>query len=88
MLRTADALTPGLTAHFAAATLALFVAIYAFIFCFGVYYIVRIVRRGLVIGNVLTVWNGHVIQQTHAPAALPVHARRRDVLKIRSGEVQ
>ncbi|KWA03796.1 cytochrome ubiquinol oxidase subunit I [Burkholderia territorii] len=83
VLRTADALTPGLTAHFAAATLALFVALYAFIFCFGVYYIVRIVRRGLVIGNVLTVWNGHVIQQTHTPAALPVHAPRSDVLKIR-----
>ncbi|MFX8164718.1 cytochrome ubiquinol oxidase subunit I, partial [Acinetobacter baumannii] len=47
VLRTADALTPGLSTNFAAASLAMYVLVYTFIFLFGVYYIVRIVRHGV-----------------------------------------
>jgi cytochrome d ubiquinol oxidase subunit I len=67
VLRTADALTSGLAPHFAATTLVMYVGIYTFIFCFGVYYIARIVRRGIFAGKVLTVWDGHVIPQTFTP---------------------
>lgn len=81
VLRTADALTPGLSAHFAAASLAMYVLVYAFIFCFGVYYIVRIVRRGVFGGNVLAIWNGHVITQTYRPASRRAEAARASASK-------
>ena len=66
VLRTADAMTPGLSAHFAATTLALYVAIYGFIFCFGVYYIVRIVMSGVTNGKVIALWNGNAIFERFA----------------------
>jgi len=69
VLRTADALTPGLSAHFAAATLALYVAVYGFIFCFGIYYIVRIVMGGVTSGKVIALWNGHAIFERFAAEA-------------------
>ncbi|MGM5028284.1 cytochrome ubiquinol oxidase subunit I [Tardiphaga sp. 862_B3_N4_1] len=53
-LRTADAVTPFLTAHAAATTLALFAAVYLFIFSFGTYYIYRLLRAGPV-GRLATV---------------------------------
>jgi len=46
LLRTADALTPFLTASVAATSLILFVGIYVFIFSFGTYYIYRLLRAG------------------------------------------
>jgi len=46
VLRTAKAVTPFLTAHAAATSLVLFVAVYAFIFSFGIYYIYRLLRAG------------------------------------------
>ncbi|WP_456617619.1 MULTISPECIES: cytochrome ubiquinol oxidase subunit I [unclassified Bradyrhizobium] len=46
VLRTADAVTPSLTAAAATASLILFVAVYAFIFSFGTYYIYRLLRAG------------------------------------------
>ncbi|WP_199763377.1 cytochrome ubiquinol oxidase subunit I, partial [Bradyrhizobium guangdongense] len=46
VLRTADAVTPFLTASAATASLILFVAVYAFIFSFGTYYIYRLLRAG------------------------------------------
>ncbi|MDH2347579.1 cytochrome ubiquinol oxidase subunit I [Bradyrhizobium sp. SSUT77] len=46
VLRTADAVTPFLTASAAMASLILFVAVYAFIFSFGTYYIYRLLRAG------------------------------------------
>jgi cytochrome d ubiquinol oxidase subunit I len=45
-LRTADAMTPFLTASAAMTTLILFVLVYAFIFSFGTYYIYRLLRAG------------------------------------------
>ncbi|WP_454625050.1 cytochrome ubiquinol oxidase subunit I [Bradyrhizobium cenepequi] len=45
-LRTADAMTPFLTASAATTTLILFVAVYALIFSFGTYYIYRLLRAG------------------------------------------
>ncbi|MDI4233456.1 cytochrome ubiquinol oxidase subunit I [Bradyrhizobium sp. Arg237L] len=46
VLRTADAMTPFLTASAALTTLILFVLVYAFIFSFGTYYIYRLLRAG------------------------------------------
>jgi cytochrome bd ubiquinol oxidase subunit I len=46
LLRTADAMTPFLTAGAAAATLAIFCTIYAFIFAFGIFYIYQLLRAG------------------------------------------
>ncbi|WP_407178802.1 cytochrome ubiquinol oxidase subunit I [Bradyrhizobium sp. STM 3562] len=46
VLRTADAVTPFLTAPAAMTSLILFGAVYAFIFSFGTYYIYRLLRAG------------------------------------------
>jgi cytochrome bd ubiquinol oxidase subunit I len=46
VLRTADAMTPFLTAREAGVSLAVFCAIYTFIFAFGIYYIYRLLRAG------------------------------------------
>ena len=46
VLRTADALTPFLTAREATISLVIFCAIYAFIFAFGTFYIYRLIRTG------------------------------------------
>jgi cytochrome bd ubiquinol oxidase subunit I len=46
VLRTADSLTPFLTAGTATTSLIVFCAIYAFIFSFGVFYIYRLLRAG------------------------------------------
>jgi cytochrome d ubiquinol oxidase subunit I len=48
LLRTADAMTPFLTAQAAAISLAVFAIVYAFIFSFGIFYIYRLMRTGLV----------------------------------------
>jgi cytochrome d ubiquinol oxidase subunit I len=45
-LRTADAMTPFLTANAAMTSLILFGAVYTFIFSFGTYYIYRLLRAG------------------------------------------
>ncbi len=82
VLRTADAMTPGLSSHFALASLVMYVAVYAFIFCFGVYYIFRIIRTGVFTGKALSVWNGHVIPQTFQPRAQA--ARRTGAIGVRS----
>ena len=46
VLRTADALTPSLTAREATVSLIVFCAVYLFIFAFGVLYIYRLLRTG------------------------------------------
>ena len=46
VLRTADAMTPFLTAPAALVSLVVFCAVYAFIFIFGIFYIYRILRTG------------------------------------------
>src|SRR5271154_1694820 len=52
VLRTADAVTPFLTAQAAAISLVVFCAVYVFIFAFGVLYIYRLLRAGPVGGLV------------------------------------
>jgi len=46
VLRTADAMTPFLTAHEATISLVVFCAVYSFIFLFGTFYIYRLLRTG------------------------------------------
>jgi cytochrome d ubiquinol oxidase subunit I len=46
LLRTADAMTPFLTAPAAMTSLILFGGVYVFIFSFGTYYIYRLLRAG------------------------------------------
>jgi cytochrome bd ubiquinol oxidase subunit I len=46
-LRTADAMTPFLTGGDVLVSLALYVAVYAVVFGAGVYYLIRLVQRGL-----------------------------------------
>jgi cytochrome d ubiquinol oxidase subunit I len=46
VLRTADAMTPFLTARAAMTSLVVFCAVYSFIFAFGTYYIYRLLRAG------------------------------------------
>ena len=46
VLRTADALTPFLTAREATISLVVFCVVYSFIFAFGIYYIYRLLRAG------------------------------------------
>src|SRR6202166_189580 len=46
VLRTADAMTPFLTTRAATISLAIFCAVYAFIFLFGTFYIYRLIRTG------------------------------------------
>src|ERR1700733_1543388 len=46
VLRTADAMTPFLTARQAIISLVIFCAVYAFIFLFGTFYIYRLIRTG------------------------------------------
>jgi cytochrome d ubiquinol oxidase subunit I len=45
-LRTADAMTPFLTTRVATISLAVFCAVYVFIFAFGTFYIYRLLRAG------------------------------------------
>jgi cytochrome bd ubiquinol oxidase subunit I len=80
VLRTADAVTPFLTARTATISLVVFCAIYLFIFAFGSFYIHRLLRAGPL---------GHLAR---APmAALPnrpmsvVEPRTGDVLHIPAG---
>jgi cytochrome bd ubiquinol oxidase subunit I len=46
LLRTADAVTPFLTARTALTSLIVYCAVYTFIFAFGIYYIYRLLRAG------------------------------------------
>jgi cytochrome d ubiquinol oxidase subunit I len=46
VLRTADAVTPFLTTAEATISLAIFCAVYAFVFLFGTFYIYRLIRTG------------------------------------------
>jgi cytochrome bd ubiquinol oxidase subunit I len=48
LLRTADAMTPFLTTRTAAISLVIFALVYTFIFSFGIFYIYRLMRTGLV----------------------------------------
>jgi cytochrome d ubiquinol oxidase subunit I len=81
VLRTADAMTPFLTARAAAISLAVFGAIYTLIFAFGIYYIHRLLRAGPV---------GPLIEPPSAaapkrPMSLAGKALRPDPLHAGSG---
>jgi cytochrome bd ubiquinol oxidase subunit I len=80
LLRTADAVTPFLTARTATITLVMFCAVYALIFSFGILYIYRLLRDGPVGQLVLpplaaipnrpmSVTDGHVTPGTQHAAA-------------------
>lgn len=77
LLRTADALTPFLTARTAAVSLIVFCAIYTFIFSFGVFYIYRLLRAGpvghLILPPVVAIPNRpmSVVDGMHAAGRLP-----------------
>jgi cytochrome d ubiquinol oxidase subunit I len=45
-MKTADAMTPFLTARAATISLVIFCAVYVFIFAFGTFYIYRLLRAG------------------------------------------
>jgi cytochrome d ubiquinol oxidase subunit I len=79
VLRTADAMTPFLSAQTAAISLVVFCAVYSFIFAFGVFYIYRLLRTGpagqLVLpprvampNRPMSVVDGHGAAVRHAPA--------------------
>jgi cytochrome d ubiquinol oxidase subunit I len=81
VLRTADAMTPFLTARTVAISLAVYCVVYSFIFAFGIYYIYRLLRAGpggsLVVPPVAAVPNRpmSVVDQHHpAPTAPHVAA--------------
>jgi len=57
VLRTADAMTPFLTARAASTSLIVFGTVYTLIFAFGTYYIYRLLRAGP---------NGHAVEVAHA----------------------
>ena len=46
LLRTRDAVTPSLTTRYVAVSLAAYVAVYAIIYAFGLFYIYRLLRDG------------------------------------------
>jgi cytochrome bd ubiquinol oxidase subunit I len=83
LLRTADAVTPGLPVQFALISLIVYCVLYSFIFAFGAYYTFRTIMRGVTTGKLVARWNGNSIPQTFEPnprfvaqrqAARPVRA--------------
>jgi cytochrome d ubiquinol oxidase subunit I len=85
-LRTAEAVTPYLTAHSARISLAVFCIVYAFIFSFGVLYIHRLLRAGP-IGRLATSPTAgnlgrpmSVVDEDPAPAARGTVAARASAL--------
>jgi cytochrome d ubiquinol oxidase subunit I len=79
VLRTADAMTPFLTTRAATISLAIFCAVYAFIFLFGTFYIYRLIRTGprgqlfetppvVVPNRPMSLANADLIEPTHAGA--------------------
>jgi cytochrome d ubiquinol oxidase subunit I len=80
LLRTADAVTPFLTARAAAISLVVFCAVYLFIFSFGTFYINRLLRAGPA---------GLPPSSAHAPIAAPEEPFSDQELalqRVRAGE--
>jgi cytochrome d ubiquinol oxidase subunit I len=80
LLRTADAVTPFLTARVAAISLVVFCAVYLFIFSFGTFYINRLLRAGPA---------GLPPSSAHAPIAAPEEPFSDQELalqRVRAGE--
>jgi cytochrome bd ubiquinol oxidase subunit I len=79
VLRTADAMTPFLTARAASISLAVYCVVYSFIFAFGTYYIYRLLRAGpvgsLVVPPAAAVPNRPMsVVDEHHPAPTVRHA--------------
>jgi cytochrome d ubiquinol oxidase subunit I len=82
VLRTADAMTPFLTARAATISLLVFCAVYTFIFAFGILYIYRLLRAGPV---------GHLIERPagavpNRPMSLADQRLRSDTRYVVAGE--
>jgi cytochrome bd ubiquinol oxidase subunit I len=89
VLRTADALTPFLTARAAAISLFVFCAVYSFIFGFGAFYIYRLLRAGpvgrLVLPPIAAIPNRPMsVVDAHAP--IRVHTGHDTVEPALEGE--
>ena len=79
VLRTADAVTPFLTARSATISLVVFCAVYSFIFGFGVFYIYRLLRAGPV-GHLVQPTAGAVPNRPMSVIAQPVDAAERQLV--------
>ncbi len=82
VLRTADALTPSLTAHEATFSLVVFCAVYLFIFAFGVLYIYRLLRTGPVGGLALP----PIAATPNRPMSVVNHSALTDSRRLAAGE--
>jgi cytochrome bd ubiquinol oxidase subunit I len=82
LLRTAEAITPFLTARAATISLVAFCAIYTFIFAFGITYIYRLLRAGPVGGLVWTP-SGAV---PNRPMSLADQSVAADTIYVGAGE--
>jgi cytochrome d ubiquinol oxidase subunit I len=78
LLRTADALTPFLTARTALTSLVVFCSIYSFIFAFGVVYIHRLLRAGP-LGSLLLPAAGAIPQRAMSVVDEPLEPAPRPV---------
>ena len=82
VLRTADAMTPFLTAREAGVSLAVFCAIYTFIFAFGIFYIYRLLRAGPA-GTLIEPASAAV---PNRPMSVAHHALSSDASYVEAGE--
>ena len=82
MLRTAEALTPFLTAREATTSLAVFGVVYTFVFAFGTFYIYRLLRAGPV-GQPIKPPSGAV---PNRPMSLAEEDPRADATYVGAGE--
>jgi cytochrome bd ubiquinol oxidase subunit I len=83
VLRTADALTPFLTARAALTSLVVFCSVYSFIFAFGVVYIYRLLRAGPA-GSLVFPPTGAVPQRPMSVADEPLESTSRPVRVLSS----
>jgi cytochrome d ubiquinol oxidase subunit I len=82
VLRTAEAITPFLTARAATISLVVFCAIYTFIFAFGIIYIYRLLRAGPV-GGLVETPSGAV---PNRPMSLADQSVAADTIYVGAGE--
>jgi cytochrome d ubiquinol oxidase subunit I len=82
VLRTADAMTPFLTARAATISLVVFGAIYTFVFAFGIFYIYRLLRAGPA-GHLIETPSGAV---PNRPMSLADRALSSDPKYVGAGE--
>ena len=82
VLRTADAMTPFLTARAASISLVVFGAVYTFIFAFGIFYIYRLLRAGPA-GRLIEPPTGAVANR---PMSVADHGLGSDTRYVGAGE--